>query len=309
MINPPRSPLGVAWTSYALRRFQSALEFVEHNHANGAAGVQFPLREADDATAVCGLCEKYGMYFEGAGPLAGDAQTEAAIQRAKRAGARCYRAACLGGRRYENFASLDEWKAFVAKARAGLTASLRMAESVGITIALENHKDWTAAELAALIHEYSSERLRVCLDTGNNISFLEDPYAVIRTLAPLAVSTHIKDMALDRHSQGFEMAEVPLRAGFLDWSAIAGLLPRGVPWTLEMMTRNPLVIPCLTGKYWATMPDRRGEELALAMALVQKHARPLPRIDSLNPASRLQWEEENVRACLHAAREAGFAAA
>ena len=57
------------------------------------------------------------------------------------------------------------------------------------------------------------------------------------------------------------------------------------------------------------MPDRRGAELASAMTLVQKHGRALPRIDRLSPAARLQWEEENVRACLNAAREAGFAAA
>ncbi len=42
---------------------------------------------------------------------------------------------------------------------------------------------------------------------------LEDPYEVIETLAPLAVSTHIKDMALDRHADGFLLAETPLRAG------------------------------------------------------------------------------------------------
>jgi sugar phosphate isomerase/epimerase len=293
----------VAWTSYALRRFPNTLEFLEHNRANGAAGIQFPLREGEDLKAIQSACERHGMYLEAAGPVAGDAQTEAAIGRAKEAGARCYRAACLGGRRYETFATLVDWKAFVAKARSGLAASVRMAERAGVTIALENHKDWTAAELAALIREYSSERLRVCVDTGNNLSLLEDPYEVIETLAPLAVSTHIKDMALDRHADGFLLAETPLRAGILDWQRIAGVLPKGVPWTLEMMTRNPLVVPCLAPRYWATMHDRPGRDLASAMALVAKYARPIPKLDGLAQAARLQWEEENVRACLHAARE------
>ncbi len=121
----PRSPLGVAWTSYALRRFPNTLEFLEHNRANGAAGIQFPLREGEDLKAIRSACERHGMYLEAAGPVAGDAPTEAAIGRAKEAGARCYRAACLGGRRYETFATLEDWKAFVAKACSGLAASVR----------------------------------------------------------------------------------------------------------------------------------------------------------------------------------------
>jgi hypothetical protein len=51
------------------------------------------------------------------------------------------------------------------------------------------------------------------------------------------------------------------------------------------------------------MPERPGRDLGAAMSLVAKHARAIPRLDGLAPAARLQWEEENVRACLHAARE------
>ena len=41
-----------------------------------------------------------------------------------------------------------------------------------------------------------SEHVGVCLDTGNNVALLEDPMEVVETLAPLAFTTHIKDMAV-----------------------------------------------------------------------------------------------------------------
>ena len=44
-----------------------------------------------------------------------------------------------------------------------------------LLLGLENHKDWTAEEMVALIERHSSEFLGVCLDTANNISLRDDP--------------------------------------------------------------------------------------------------------------------------------------
>lgn len=306
-MTPPRSPLGVAWTSYSVRRFPTALEFLEHCRSNGAAGIQAPVRPAEDAGALRRQCESYGMYLEAAVPVAGDEATERAFRSAKEAGARCGRGACLSGRRYETFKTLDEWKAFVGKSKAGLAATVRIAEKTRLPLALENHKDWTSDQLAGLMKEYSSEYLGVCVDTGNNLSLLEDSYQLAERLAPWALSTHMKDMAFERHPDGFRMAEVPFRTGALDLARIAAIIRAkrpDVPLTIEMITRNPLLIPCLKPVYWATMPDRRGADLAAMLSLVSQHAMELPGVDGLSPAARRDWEEENVRACLHAAREA-----
>jgi hypothetical protein len=76
-------------------------------------------------------------------------------------------------------------------------------------------------------------------------------------------------------------------------------------FTLEMITRNPLAVPCLTEKYWATMPEREGVYLARTLRTVRKETRsqPLPRIDTLPPAAQRRWEEDNVKQCLRHARE------
>jgi hypothetical protein len=72
-----------------------------------------------------------------------------------------------------------------------------------------------------------------------------------------------------------------------------------------MMTRDPLRIPCLTSKYWATLENIPGRRLAEMLALVRANSskQPLPRISDLNKAEQLQREDENVRQCLRHARE------
>ena len=72
-----------------------------------------------------------------------------------------------------------------------------------------------------------------------------------------------------------------------------------------MITRDPLKIPCLTDRYWATFPERNGLYLAQMLELVRAHrpTRPLPRVSGLDDAARAALEESNVRSCLRYARE------
>jgi hypothetical protein len=70
-----------------------------------------------------------------------------------------------------------------------------------------------------------------------------------------------------------------------------------------MITRDPLKIPCLTDRYWATFPEVKAEQLARALHLVQRHSTKLPRVSQLPKESLLQTIEENNKACLDYARE------
>jgi hypothetical protein len=89
---------------------------------------------------------------------------------------------------------------------------------------------------------------------------------------------------------------------------MAAVLAKARPATrlsLEMITRNPVKVPCLTDAYWATLPDRSGQYLARTLALVRKAAEriePLPRVDGLSRAARYRLEEDNIKQCLHYAR-------
>ena len=72
-----------------------------------------------------------------------------------------------------------------------------------------------------------------------------------------------------------------------------------------MITRDPLKVPCLTDRYWATFPDLPGRHLARMLTLVRDHppSHPLPHIRQLPHEGQLRAEAENVRRCLAFARD------
>jgi 3-oxoisoapionate decarboxylase len=309
----PRTTMGVATTSYmTFGKPKETLAFLEHCHAIGAGGIQSALAPMQPETAdrVRNRARELGMYLEVmcALPKTDDTSAfERTVAAAKQAGALCLRSACLSGRRYENFASLADWQRFVADSLAAIDRALPILEKHGVPLALENHKDWTVQEMAAILRNRKHPLLGVCLDTGNNISLLDDPMEVIETLAPFAVSIHLKDMAVESYGGGFLLAEVPFGEGMLDLRKIVETIRSARPqirFTLEMITRNPLEVPCLGEKYWVTFPDRGGRYLARTLRTVgeQKRRQALPRVDQLSKAAQLQLEEDNVRACLHYAR-------
>lgn len=285
-------------------RQRDAYEFLEKCHALGAGGVQTALN--GDLRKLRARAEELGMYLEGmvSIPRTGDLSgLEKGLADAKAAGATVVRAAMLSGRRYETFRTLADWKTWVEQSHAALRAALPVIEKHKVVVALENHKDWTAEDFLALLKTHASEYLQVCLDFGNNISLLDDPLELIEALAPYAKSTHIKDMGVRPYAEGFLLSEVPLGQGMLDLRQIVALIQKAQPQTkfsLEMITRDPLKVPCLTKQFWEVFPDRNGKYLARTLKLVNDKAsrEPLPTVDQLGPEARARVEEENVKACL-----------
>jgi sugar phosphate isomerase/epimerase len=148
-----------------------------------------------------------------------------------------------------------------------------------------------------LLKRFGSDNLGVCLDTGNSVALLEDPKTTVETLAPLTRTTHFKDMAVAEYAEGFLLAEVPLGTGFLDLGEVVRVVRKARPdvrLNLEMITRDPLRVPCLTERYWATFDALPGRHLAAALALVRRHAtKQMPNVSDL-PERALEAEERNV---------------
>ena len=311
------APMGIVVHTYSHRwhsqansekypGFQNALDLLEHCHQIGGGGVQVGARNwtQDFAGKVRSRREELGLYLEGSIRLPNSSREvsifEQEIKMAKEAGASVVRTVCLGGRRYETF---DSWEAFQEFKQQSIK-SLELAEPIvrknQIRLAVENHKDWRAPELVAILQHLGSEWVGVTLDFGNSISLMEDPMEVVETLVPYVFSTHVKDMAFEEYEDGFLLSEVPLGEGVLDLPRIVSLCQKHNPdivFNLEMITRDPLKIPCLTEDYWATFPEVNGSELARTLRMVRanKHPTDLPLISGLNPVGKLAAEEKNVK--------------
>jgi sugar phosphate isomerase/epimerase len=318
-------PMGVVVHSYASRwqskvksqkypGFSNAIELIEHCHKIGAGGVQVVVRDwtLDFAKKLRDRREKLGLYLEGsiAVPETADdvAKFEQEVIHSKEAGASILRTVTSKGRRYEVFHSSEE----VAQFKQRALASLQLAEPVlrkhKIKLAIENHKDWRADELVAALQQLKSEWIGVTLDFGNSIALMEDPMEVVETLVPYVFSTHVKNMGVEEYPDGFLLSEVPLGKGFLNLPKIVALCRKhnpSVAFNLEMITRDPLEIPCLTNNYWASFAGISGMDLARTIRMVKqnKYKTPLPRVSQRSDEDRLSIEEQNIVECLKYSRE------
>jgi sugar phosphate isomerase/epimerase len=315
----PKPKMGVVIHSYGLRQsadraFAEPLKFLDYGRSLGTGGVQTGIGTRTDAEAdkLSGFLAEHGLFLEGSIALPkdkADAERFAAeVKSAKRCGVDLFRTVLMNGRRYETFDSAEAFRAFFDKAKESLALARPVIEKHELRMAIENHKDLPAADLLALVTKQDSPLVGVCLDTGNNLALLEHPHDTTALLAPHTFTTHIKDMGVEEYADGFLLSEVPLGTGFVDLPKVCGAVREANPkvrLNLEMITRDPLKIPCLTPKYWTTFEAMPAKQLAAALALVRAKAgkEKLPRVSHLPKEEQVKREDDNVRACLKYAAE------
>ncbi|HEX6463734.1 MAG TPA: TIM barrel protein [Vicinamibacterales bacterium] len=316
--NPPRrTTMGLSADSFQSVRFSTPQRILpvdrlmELAASVGAAGVHGGMTQIDFdwARRVRRMKEDLGMYVEIQTflPREDPSVFEHAVKVAREAGASSLRVVCLLGRRYEMFDSRTAWEDAVAGFHRQIATALPIVEKYRMPLGIENHKDWRVDQQVALLKQYSSEFLGVTLDTGNNLSILDDPEETVEKLAPYTFNTHFKDMAAEETESGFHLSEVPLGEGMLDLPRMVRAIRAARPdvrFSLEMITRDPLPVPCLTGSYWSTFTDLSGDALARTLTRIRanKPRSPLPRTSDLSDNERYALEVEYVSRSIEYAR-------
>jgi hypothetical protein len=84
----------------------------------------------------------------------------------------------------------------------------------GLTLALENHGDLTAAQIERLLEQVGGD-LRVCFDTANALRIGDDVAAAARRLAPAIEILHLKDCAGSWDDPVAGPVSVPLGEGVI----------------------------------------------------------------------------------------------
>lgn len=312
---PPLSPVGIA--SAAMGNHMSglgvaapmrddSLAYIDYCRSLGAGGLQFSPN--GDLKRLRARMEQLGMWFEGNArapqTLSDDlGEFEQSLRDTLEMGGNVVRYVSRrppesSGRRYESFRSLDEFNAWRDEANEIVLRCLKVAERMRVKIALENHKDRLVDEHVDFIRRTSSEYLGSLVDPGNNLSMLESPEEVCTKLAPYVLSTSLKDMAVAPYEEGFLLSEVRFGTGISDQKKLWEILKAGNPklnCLAELITRDPLKVPCLTAGYWASLPAYDAQRLASHMEWVRANASELPYVDHLPPQEQLQAEEDNNR--------------
>ncbi len=110
-----------------------------------------------------------------------------------------------------------------------LKTAAKVAEDNGVIIAIENHMDFTSAEVMQMLESVDSKHFGVNFDSGNFLRLLDDPVAAMELLAPYVYSTHIKDLCVSSlygASDHRFFSGVPVGMGIVDNDKLAGILAK-----------------------------------------------------------------------------------
>jgi hypothetical protein len=114
-------------------------------------------------------------------------------------------------------------------------------------------------------------------------------------------------MAVQEYEDGFLLSEVPLGEGFLDLRKIIATLRRakpGLPLNLEMITRDPLKVPCLTKSIGSlSRTFRRMSSPARLRCAGKRSTKAIATTTGLSDDQRLNLEDDNVRKSFAYAQE------
>jgi sugar phosphate isomerase/epimerase len=319
-----RSRLGLVIYDCALRRkwlqqrepkheLFEPLTFLRHCREVGAGGMQAALGVLDEKQiqSLREYAEQHSLVIDGIVNPPKDepdlARFEAEIRTAAAMRVQAVRTVVFPGRRYEQFQTLKQFRDAAERAEGMLKLARPVVEKHRVRLAVENHKDQRLDERIALLKAVKSDYIGVCVDTGNNVALLDDPYETVETLAPFAFTVHLKDQALRETDDGFLLGDIPLGQGCFDLPRMVKTLQKAKPdlrFMLELITRDALRVPCLTEPYWVTMPTVPARDLARTLRLVRSHAaKKLQTVRTLSLEKQVALEDANIAASLRYARE------
>lgn len=288
------------------------LTFLKHCHSLGAGGMQANLgvMTATEIRPLREFAERNDLFIDAiVRPPKNKvhmSRFEAEIKTAREVGVLAARTTIIPGRRYERFQQLSEFRKFERLGLEMLERAAPIVEKYRVPFAVENHKDQRLDERVAMFEHLDSEFIGACVDTGNSFALLDGAYEPIEALAPYAFTVHLKDQALQHYREGFLLGDIPLGQGSFDMKRIVAIIKKAKPnvrFALELITRDPLKVPCLTDEYFSTMPTSAAIDLARTMRFVRDHpAKHLQQVSSLLPEKQLQLEDANIAASLQYAQ-------
>ncbi len=292
-----------------------AVEFIEANHRAGGEVAQLFFSmvadlDEDGLKRLRRRAEELDVLLElhGGGAIGPKGAYEDTMRRAALLG--CKVVGCTFGMllRPRKIATLAAWDEHTRQCEARLRELAPLAKSLGLTIGVENHLDFTVEELRDLIRRIDSPQVGVILDVGNTVGTLDDPVEAADLLGPYTIATHYKDFAITETPKGFTFCMVPLGCGSLQLPAITKqLLKHANPemgLSIEMMNGQHFDVNWLEEGFWSAFRDKPAPQVAAtlrhirAKAIDPKEYKLVEEIDALPHEERLQLEQDRMSRCI-----------
>jgi sugar phosphate isomerase/epimerase len=154
------------------------------------------------------------------------------------------------------------------------------AMDAGVKLAVENHKELLCWQTKQVIEEAGKEFVGSYLDTGNPVFVMEDPMETVETLAPLAVTLHLRDSVIYETKNGAAVQWVPLGEGVVDFKKLVArgreLCPNVNVHIKPITGRKPAVMAYLDQQWMRDWQDVKASSLARFLTLA-KNGHPYDR--------------------------------
>jgi hypothetical protein len=166
-----------------------------------------------------------------------------------------------------------DWPAVVADVRARLARIAPRAAAAGVSVAIENHQDFTSGELIELCAE-AGESVGITLDTGNSFPVAEAPLDFARTVAPRVRHVHLKDYRVQFTREGYRLVRCAIGDGAVPFSALVDMLGRDLTASIEPGALAARHIRLFTPEWWQGYPPVDARQLAAALRAAQVNHLP-----------------------------------
>ena len=292
-----------------------AVKFVEANHAAGGEVAQLfhsMIRDLDEdgRKRLRRRAEELDVLLEvhGGGALGKWSKYEDTMRRTAALG--CKVVGCTFGMlmRPNKIATLDAWDEHTRQCEARLRELAPLAKSLGLTIGVENHLDFSVEELRDLIKRVNSPNVGVIFDVGNTIGTLDAPTEAADILGPYTVATHYKDFAIEEVARGFRFTMVPLGCGSLRLPEITARLLKHIDpemgISIEMMNGQHFEVNWLEDRFWTAYRNKTARQVAATLRHIRGKAinidefKLVEEVDKLPHEEHLKFEQDRMAHCI-----------
>ncbi|MBB6050680.1 sugar phosphate isomerase/epimerase family protein [Armatimonas rosea] len=260
----------------------SPLGLLDAAQARGLAGVDIPLPPDLSADALHDALGERGLRLvvEGMSVLEME-DAEGYLKKAALAGARVVRFT-LSGILCGDRRKLGQHEGWFIRRDAlarRITELLPVAESLGLSLAFENHQDADTSDFLWLYEKTGAHpAFGVCLDAGNPLAVGEDPVVTAYRLGPLIRHIHCKDYTIHFAPEGYRLVRCAAGTGVVDFPRILEIVRcNGFPHLLpgiEIAAQATRTIPLLEVSWWAEYPERDVRTLIPALQILWAKGRP-----------------------------------
>jgi 3-oxoisoapionate decarboxylase len=168
------------------------------------------------------------------------------------------------------------WHQLVGSVWEKLGQLAPMAAAHGITIAIENHQDFTSKELVNFCVE-TGPNVGIVFDTANTFPVAESPLDFTRTIAPHVRYLHLKDYRVQWTDEGLRLVRCASGDGVVPFREMVEILSRhhqSLPAAIEIGALEARHVRLFKPDWWHGYAPKPAEELAACLLAARKNRLP-----------------------------------